>query len=335
MKIKRSIMGFSTHWFLSAIAILTVVAGLPAVSAPVSAAQLVIIGTGGVKALYYPTGGAICRLVNKQRKRHGIRCTVESSGGSVYNLSTIRKGELDLGVVQSDWQYHAYHGTSEFKDAGPHKKLRAVFSVYPEPVTIVARRDSGIRKLNDLLGKRVNLGNPGSGTLATAEVMLVALGWKKSDFKLVTGLESAEQAKALCDNKIDAFYWVVGHPSGTIKEATSSCDTVIIPVVGKAIDELVAKNSYYRYATIPGGMYTGTPNDVKTYGVGATLVTSTAVPENVVYEIVKAVFENFDNFQKLHPAYGTLTKESMVKDSLSAPLHPGAMKYYKHAGLLQ
>jgi len=295
----------------------------------------VTIGTGGVTGVYYPTGGSICRLVNKGRKKHNIRCSVESTGGSVFNINAIRSGELDMGVAQSDWQYHAYNGTSKFKDQGPFKGLRAVFSVHPEPVTIVGRADAGVKDLADLKGKRLNIGNPGSGTRATWEVIEKALGWKRSDLKLATEFKSAEQAQALCDNKIDAFFWLVGHPSGNTKEATTTCDAVMVSATGDKIAKLVNDNSYYRWATIPGGMYRGSPNDTKTFGVGATFVSSTNTPERVIYEVVKAVFENFDAFKKLHPAFANLKKEEMVKDSLSAPLHDGAAKYYKEVGLIK
>jgi TRAP transporter TAXI family solute receptor len=296
--------------------------------------KFVTIGTGGVTGVYYPTGGAICRLVNKTRKEHGIRCSVESTGGSVYNLNTIAAGELDMGVAQSDWQYHAYNGTSKFKDKGPNKDLRAVFSVHPEPFTVVARADSGIKDFMDLKGKRVNIGNPGSGQRGTMEVVMKALGWNKDTFKLASELKSAEQSKALCDNKIDAMVFTVGHPSGSIKEASTSCDSVLVNVTGAAIDSLVKENDYYRTATIPGGMYRGTPNDTRTFGVGATFVTSAKVPDEVIYNVVKAVFENFDDFKKLHPAFKVLKKEEMIKDGLSAPLHNGAVKYYNEAGLM-
>ena len=298
------------------------------------ATQYVTIGTGGVTGVYYPTGGAICRLVNKARKEHGIRCSVESTGGSVYNLNTIAAGELDMGVAQSDWQYHAYNGTSKFKDQGANKDLRAVFSVHPEPFTVVARKDSGVTDFMQLKGKRVNIGNPGSGQRGTMEVLMGALGWTNADFKLASELKSSEQSKALCDNKIDAIVFTVGHPSGSIKEATTSCDSVMVSVTGSAVDKLVSDNDYYRTATIPGGMYRGTDADTKTFGVGATFVSSAKVPEEVIYQVVKAVFENFDDFKKLHPAFANLKPEEMIKDGLSAPLHKGAIKYYKEAGMM-
>ena len=294
--------------------------------------QFVSIGTGGVTGVYYPTGGAICRLVNKNRKEHGIRCSVESTGGSVYNLNTIRAGELEFGVAQSDWQYHAYNGTSKFEDQGAYEGLRAVFSVHPEPFTVVARADAGISNFQDLKGKRVNVGNPGSGQRGTMEVLMEALGWSMDDFSLAAELKSAEQSQALCDNQIDAMVFTVGHPSGSIQEASTACDSVLVNVTGPEVDQLVADNPYYRKATIPGGMYRGTDEDVQTFGVGATLVSSADVPENVGYEGVKAVFENFDDFKNLHPAFANLKQEEMIKDGLSAPLHPGAEKYYKEQG---
>jgi len=323
MKRKKSLLAALTLGFVMAFS-----------SAAVSETTFVTIGTGGVTGVYYPTGGAIARLVNKGKKEHGIRASVESTGGSVYNLNAIAAGELQMGVAQSDWQYHAYNGTDRFKDQGPNKDLRAVFSVHPEPFTVVARADSGVKNFQDLKGKRVNIGNPGSGQRGTMEVLMDALGWQMSDFKLAAELKPAEQSQALCDNKIDAFVYTVGHPNGSIKEATTSCDAVLVNVAGPEVEKLVADNPYYRIATIPGGMYRGTDEDVTTFGVGATFVSSAAVPENVIYVVVKSVFENFDEFKKLHPAFGVLKKEEMVKDGLSAPLHDGAAKYYKEVGLI-
>jgi uncharacterized protein len=299
------------------------------------ASEFVTIGTGGVTGVYYPTGGAICRLVNKTKKEHGVRCTVESTGGSVYNINTIKAGELDLGVAQSDWQYHAYNGTSKFAEQGANKDLRAVFSIHPEPFTVVARADSGIKTFADLKGKRVNIGNAGSGQRGTMEEIMGAYGWTTEDFKQTYEMKSAEQSKALCDNKIDAFVFSVGHPSGSIKEATTSCDSVIVEVSGEKVQKLIDDNDYYRVATIPGGMYRGSDEDVMTFGVGATLVSSTNASEEAVYQIVKGVFENFDEFKKFHPAFNNLKKDQMISDGLSAPLHAGAMKYYKEAGLIK
>ena len=324
MKRKASLLAALTLGFVMAFS-----------SAAVSETTFVTIGTGGVTGVYYPTGGAIARLVNKGKKEHGIRASVESTGGSVYNLNAIASGELEMGVAQSDWQYHAYNGTDKFKEKGPNKDLRAVFSVHPEPFTVVARADAGIKNFEDLKGKRVNVGNPGSGQRGTMEVLMEKLGWTMDDFKLASELKPAEQSQALCDNKIDAYVYTVGHPNGSIKEATTSCDAVIVSVTGEVVDALVADNPYYRKATVPGGMYRGTDQDTMTFGVGATFVSSAKVPENVIYVVVKSVFENFEDFKKLHPAFGVLKKEEMVKDGLSAPLHDGAAMYYKEAGLIK
>lgn len=303
---------------------------------PANAAEqtFVSIGTGGVTGVYYPTGGAICRLVNKNRKEHGIRCSVESTGGSVYNINTIRGGELDMGVAQSDWQYHAYNGSGKeaFIKAGPFKELRAVFSVHPEPFTLIVRKNSGIKGFKDLKGKRVNVGNSGSGQRATMEVAMKAFGLSMSDFALAAELKGAEQSQAICDNKIDAMIYTIGHPAAAVKEAASTCDVLLVSVAGAPIDKLIKDNAFYRSASIPGGMYKGTDDTVTTFGVGATFVTSSAVPEKVVYEVVKGVFDNFGDFKKLHPAFANLKESEMIKDGLSAPLHKGAVKYYKERG---
>ncbi len=293
--------------------------------------QFISIGTGGVTGVYYPTGGAICRLVNKNRKEHGIRCSAESTGGSIYNINTIRAGELEFGVAQSDWQYHAYLGTSKFKDQGAFENLRAVFSVHPEPVTIIASDASGINTLTDVKGKRLNIGNPGSGTRGTWEVIEEALGWQRSDLKLAAEMKSAETGQAVCDGKIDAYFWLVGHPSALTQESLATCDAHLVHAEGAAIDKLVADNPYYRTASIPAGMYNN-ENDIRTFGVGATFVSSADVPDEVVYVVVKAVFENFEDFRKLHPAFANLSEAEMISDSLSAPLHAGAKKYYKERG---
>ena len=293
--------------------------------------RFISIGTGGITGVYYPTGGAICRLVNKDRKEHGIRCSAESTGGSIYNLNTLRAGELEFGIVQSDWQYHAYHGSSQFEDAGPFEDLRAVFSVHPEPMTVVARDGSGIQGVNDLKGKRVNIGNPGSGTRASWEVLEESMGWSRDDLKLAAEMKSAEQGQALCDDKIDAYFFPVGHPAAGVQETLATCDSHLVPLESPEIEKLVEERPYYRWATIPAGLYGDNP-DIKTYGVGATMVTTAEVPEDVVYTVVKAVFDNFDQFKALHPAFAHLKEEEMIKDGLSAPLHDGAVKYYKERG---
>jgi len=304
-------------------------------TAPAQARQaFVSIGTGGVTGVYYAAGGAICRLVNKDRARHGLRCTVESTGGSVYNLNMLRRGELDFGIVQSDWLYHARTGDSAFQPAGPDKNLRAVFSLHPEPFTVLARKEAGVESFADLKGKRFNIGNPGSGTRASLLELLDALGWKLSDFALASELKADEHGAALCDNKIDAFIYGVGHPSANIQDPTTTCGAQLVPLTGKAIDKLLAEHPYYARASIPGGLYANNPRPVATYGVLAAMVTSSKVPDDVVYNLVKAVFENFDAFKRLHPAFAHLQARDMIRNGLSAPLHNGALKYYREKGWL-
>ena len=307
-------------------------AAMAAMMAPAAQAEeFITIGTGGVTGVYYPTGGAICRLVNKDRKDHGIRCSVESTGGSVYNVNTIKAGELEFGVAQSDVQDNAYKGIGKFAD-GKFEGLRSVFSIHPEPFTLVVRKGTGITKFEDLKGKKVNVGNAGSGQRDTMEVVMNAFGIKMEDFALATELKGSEMAQALCDGNIDAMIYTIGHPAAAITEAATTCDVELVSVTGEPVDKLVADNAYYRTAVIPGGTYKGTDSDTTTFGVGATLVSSADVPEDVVYTLVKAVFENFDDFKKLHPAFANLKEAEMIKDGLSAPLHAGAEKYYKERG---
>lgn len=296
--------------------------------------KFVSIGTGGVTGVYYAAGGAICRLVNKDRAAHGVRCSVESTGGSVFNVNTIKAGELDLGVVQSDVGYNAYNGEGQFKDAGAYKKLRSVFSIHPEPFTVVVGKNTGVEKFEDLKGKRFNVGNPGSGTRASMEQLLAAMGTDNSFFSLASELRPDEHGQALCDGKIDGFFYGVGHPSANIQDPTTTCGAKLVPLTGAAVDSLVEKYPYYAKVAIPGGLYNGNPDDTPTYGVLATFVTSEDVADDVVYEVVKAVFNNFDDFKRLHPALGHLVKEDMVKNGLSAPLHPGAERFFKEQGLL-
>jgi len=314
-----------------ALAATAAVLGLPA--APAAAQQkFITIGTGGVTGVYYAAGGAICRLMNKDRAKHGIRCSVESTGGSVFNINTIKAGELDFGVAQSDWQFHAANGSKVFEKDGKHTDLRAVFSLHPEPFTVLARKEAGITKFEDLKGKRFNVGNPGSGTRASAEELLNAMAWKMGDFSLAAELKADEHGAALCDNKIDGFFYGVGHPSANIQDPITTCGAKLVPLQGPAVDKLVAGAPFYAKVAIPGGLYAGHPNPTPTYGVLATFVTSAKVPENVVYELTKAVFDNFEEFKKLHPAFGALDPKAMVVNGNSAPLHPGALKYYREKG---
>jgi TRAP transporter TAXI family solute receptor len=297
--------------------------------------KYITIGTGGVTGVYYAAGGAICRLVNKDRKVHNIRCSVESTGGSVFNINTIKAGELDMGVAQSDVQFNATKGVGQFKDAGAFGELRAVFSLHPEPFTVLSRKEANVKSFAEFKGKRFNVGNPGSGTRASMEELLGAMGWKMSDFALASELKADEHGPALCDGKIDGFFYAVGHPSANIQDPTTTCGAKLVSLTGPAVDKLVKERPYYARATIPGGLYPNNPQATETYGVLATFVSSAKTPPESIYAVVKAVFDNFDEFKKLHPALANLKPEAMIKDGLSAPLHDGAVKYYKEKGWIK
>jgi TRAP transporter TAXI family solute receptor len=293
----------------------------------------VTIGTGGITGVYYPTGGAIAKMVNAKRKQYGIRATVESTGGSVFNVNAILSGDLEFGVVQSDRQYQAIKGIADWKDKGPQQDIRAVFSIHPENVDLIVAVESGINSIQDIKGKRINLGNIGSGYRQNAIDALIANGLDyKKDFHSES-IKAAESPGLIQDGRIDGAFYTVGHPSGYYKEATSGRRKVkFIPITN--IDSLLEKYPYYAKSVTRMELYPGAANkgDVPTFGVKATFVTSIKVPEDIVYAITKEVFDNFDSFKKLHPAYGGLKKENML-DGLSAPIHPGAMRYYKEVGL--
>ncbi|MCF6173513.1 MAG: TAXI family TRAP transporter solute-binding subunit [Campylobacteraceae bacterium] len=303
-----------------------------ALSLPAFAAQFITIGTGGVTGVYYPTGGAICRMVNKQKKKTGIRCSVESTGGSVYNVNTIHQGELDFGISQSDTAYQAYNGIGKFKGKAI-KELRSTMAIYPELLTFVVAKRSGIKSLKDLKGKRINIDTPGSGTRMTTEIVLKAFGIKKSDLKQIDELSSSEGPTLLKDDHVDGYFAVFGHPTANIKDAANSVDIDLIPIQGKPVDMLVKKYPYYAKGIISGTFYKGVTHDTPSIGVKAVLVTSAKTSEKVVYTVVKTILDNFAAFKKLHPAYKTITKKSLL-DGLSIPQHPGAIKAFKEAGIL-
>ena len=301
----------------------------------VAKSSFISIGTGGPTGVYFVVGNAVCRMVHreaaegrKKGRKHGIRCSAPSTGGSNYNIGQIKAGELQFGVAQSDWQYHAYNGSSKW-EGKQYSKLRAVFSVHPEPFQLIARKGSGIKSWADLNGKVVNIGNPGSGQRGTMEVLMKKKGTKVSDFKLATELTSSEQVGALCDGKVDAIAYTVGVPNGAIGQAIDGCGAHFVNLK----KGLVSANPFYAFANIPAGIfYKGQKSDVTTFGVMATFVSSSDVSAKTVYEVVRAVFENLDSFKKLHPAFKNLDPKKMIKNGLSAPLHDGAAKYYKEKG---
>lgn len=296
--------------------------------------KFLTIGTGGQTGVYYVVGQSVCKLVNRESEKSGVRCNAPSTGGSVDNLNAIAAGERQMGIVQSDSQYRAYKGEGEF-EGKKNEKLRSVFSVHPEPFTVIARQDANVKSFADIKGKRVNVGNPGSGTRTTMDALVKAEGWGDNPFAVASELKSAEMPSALCDNNLDVITFTVGHPSGTVKEAFASCNAELVPVNDAAAEKLIAEHPYFAKVTIPGGLYDNSPNPTDTFGVYATLVTSEDVPADAVYEVTKAVFDNFDRFKRLHPAFANLKPEDMVSHALTAPLHEGAARYYKEKGWLK
>lgn len=297
--------------------------------------EFIAIGTGGVTGVYYPTGGAISRMINKKADVYNIKATVESTRGSVYNINAVINGDLEFGICQSDRHYQAVNGTAEWQAQGPQKALRSVFSIHPESITLICSETSNIKSVTDLKGKRVNLGNPGSGQLQNSKDILSAFSINSNEIH-ADHVKAVEAPGLLQDEKIEAFFYTVGHPNGNIKEATSGRIKVsIIPIKGEGIDALLEKHPYYAKAIIPRDFYPGAriQGDIETIGVKATFVTSSSIKEDIVYAITKEVFENLEAFKNLHPAYKVLTKENML-NGLSAPVHKGALKYYKEAGLL-
>ncbi|WP_294964020.1 TAXI family TRAP transporter solute-binding subunit [Sulfurimonas sp.] len=302
-------------------------------SVPAFAAQFITIGTGGVTGTYYPTGGAICRMMNKNKKETGIRCSVESTGGSVYNVNNINANELDFGIAQSDTAYQGYNGEGKFKGKAV-TGLRSVLAIYPELLAFVVRKDSGIKTMSDTKGKKLNIDIQGSGTRMSVDTVFDALNIKTSDLALVNELKASEGPTMLKDNKIDGYFYTVGHPTANIMDAANSVDIDLIAIDGKAIDALVSKYAYYAKGVISGTFYKGVKHDTPSIGVKAVLVTKNTINEEFVYQIAKTILDNFDEFKALHPAYKTITKESLL-DGLAVPQHPGAIRAFKEAGIIK
>jgi TRAP transporter TAXI family solute receptor len=297
--------------------------------------SFITIGTGGVTGIYYPTGVAISRMINKKYDEYNIKATVESTSGSVFNVNAVLNADLVFGVVQSDRQYQAYNGLAEWSEYGKQTDLRSVFSIHPESITLIASEKSGIRGIEDLKGKRVNLGNPGSGYLQNSRDVLKAVGINEENDLSAEYVKAVEAPGLLQDERIDALFYTVGHPNGNIKEATSGRIKVfIVPITGPGIDKMLTDYSYYAESIIAHSFYPYSLNteDVATIGVKATFVTSKNTDESIVYAVTKEVFENFEVFKSLHPSYELLTKKDMLT-GLSAPIHKGALRYYRQTGL--
>ena len=314
------------------LAIISTLGGILCSSFAMAADTFISIGTGGQTGVYYIAGQSICRFVNRTTDTHQIKCNAPTSGGGVANVNGLRSLEYNFGIMQSDHQFKALNGLAPFQDHGKMTDIRAVFSLQSEVFTILAREDSGIHSFEDLKNKRVNLGNPGSGQRDTFEQILAVKNWNSDVFSLVSDLKPAEQAPAMSDNKIDAMSYFVGHPNGAIQEASTTTDTRLIPVTGPEIDALLKEKSYFTKAIIPGGMYRGNPNDTVSIGGKAVLSTNADTDPEMVYQLVKSVFTNIDRFKRLHPAFAELKETDMIKTGLTAPLHDGAIRYYKERG---
>ena len=310
-------------------------AAMLALGATAAAAEtsFVSVGTGAMSGLYYPVGRALCDLVNQGRRDHGVRCSAEPTIGSVFNVDQLQAGELDLALVQSDVQYAAYDGRGHWQGA-PYSGLRSVLSLYPELVTILARRDAQVGDVEALKGKRVDIGRAGSGAQATWEAIEAALGWTRADLKLAAELKPDSAGAALCANEVDASVQLVGHPSAWLAQRLDQCDLALVSVAGPAIAELVAGRPYFRPGEIPAGIYGGNAA-TPTFGVSATLVTSTNLPEAAAYAIAKSAIEGIDQLRSRRPALAQLEPREMIRLALTAPLHPGAERAYRELGLLK
>ena len=303
---------------------------LPLLVLPVHADDI-LIGTGSKSGVYFQVGRSICHLLN--RHAEGVLCKPLETAGSVSNLANVEGGALEVGIVQSDIQHHAVHrsGPYQFVDI-PHDNLRALFSLYVEPFNLVVRNDSGILSIDDLKGRRINIGNSGSGHRETMEVVMQAKGWDADDFQLVTELPASQQTISLCHNRIQAMVYTAGHPNRSVAHAIKLCDAMLVDVSGKEIDRLVSENPFYQYTLISPGLYSGVDKPIKTFGTLATVVSSSDIDDALIYTLVRTVFDNLDRFKRMHKAFNDLDRDAMISQGLAAPLHPGAERYYREMG---
>ncbi|MCJ8329733.1 MAG: TAXI family TRAP transporter solute-binding subunit [Lentisphaeria bacterium] len=290
------------------------------------------IGTGSQTGVYYPTGMKLSEMVNSKKSKFNL--TAKTMAGSVDNVQKLLSNDIQFGIVQSDIHYQAYKGEGKW-DGKPQSKLRSVFAIYPEVVTLVSRDDAGIKKLADLKGKKVNIGAPKSGQRENAKSLLKFIGIDYKKDLTAEGLSAGESPSSLQDGKIDAYFFTVGHPNSSLSETTAGKHKIrIVELTG--LEDYIKKNPWFTKSTILKSQYPKLVNetDIESIAVKATLMTTEDVPEELVYLLTKTVFENFDSFKKSHPAYATLTKESML-EGITAPLHPGAEKYFKESGLIK
>jgi len=316
------------------IVLFSLLCGLAFSAYPAERRQLVSLGTGGVTGVYYPTGGAICRLVNQLRQQHGIRCAVQSTPGSVANINRVRSGDMELGLAESGWLYQAWTGRGHFADRGAAPELRTLLKLFPEYLTVLARPDAGIQNFSDIRDKRISIGKPGTSQRSTMNALMQSNDWGLQDFAVALSLGAAEQAGALCEGKIDVMIYTVGHPSGATKEAARECGGQLVAVRPENAMQLTTENPHYMPMVIRAGLYPENRQDVSTVGVNATFFANADLSDEVAYAVVKSLFEQFEQFRAMHPAFAGLKPEQMVQGPYPAPLHPGAERYFREAGLL-
>lgn len=321
------------RWRWPLFAALLAAMALPGRDAAANEEQMIVLGTAPVSGVYFPAGGALCRMINAERAAQGLRCVLESTDGSAENLRRLEAGDLDFALVQSDWQFHAYQGSGGPGTERPFAELRAVFSLQAQPLTVVASRESGIAGLADLRGKRVNLGPRGSAVRAATEVLVQTLGWDDNAFAELTDYGAEDQVKALCAGEIDAFVLPTSHPNGIVAAATEGCLAKVVPIEGPEVEAVLAEWPYYTPAIIPGGLYRGNPEAARSFGVRATLVTRAALSPEVVYRVAKSVFDRLDELRRQHPALSGLTANQMIEWGNTAPLHDGAEIFFRERQL--
>lgn len=292
----------------------------------------VTIATGRSSGVYYPLGGSVCRLFNLETPLDGRRCVAAPSPGPVTNIEWLRDGRADIAVVQSDVLADAVAGQGPFAFRGPDTGLRILFTGHADAFTIIARRELGIRSAAELRGRRINMGSPGSGEQVSMARIMAALGVTRKDFAEVRELSAAEQHRALCDNELDAIVYSVGHPNGLIEDVVRMCRGVLVEVAGPAIDAMLERHPEYERTVIRAGTYRDNPLEAHTLGVRAVMVTTTRLSDARAYAITKAVFDNFDDFRRLHPLFSMLSVDDMADVHGRAPLHPGAARYYRERG---
>lgn len=297
--------------------------------------KFVALGTGSPSGTYFPVGRGICDLVNEQRNTHGVRCIAYNTGGSVYNIQAIMSGELEMGITRSDLAFQAFEGINAFKAIGPNPEIRAITTLYAMPIAVLVKKSAGIESFKDLEGKRINIGNKGSGKRSVSELILGIMGWEKGDFSAVLELNTKQMGKAFCDDNVDILIEGLGNPSKFYEQMVSECDGQFIDVPKDVVAKIKKEFPYFAALDIPGGIYTDTPNAVGTFGFKATLVTKRDIHPDTVYDVTAAMFNTFEKFQEKHPSLKLADPLGMVNNGIFIPIHPGAERYLRERGYLK